>query len=138
MSTSAAAAGERHRGRFGVVGELDDRVGADRGERFEPRAGPRPAPTTRPAPSRLAICTAIAPALPVAPRTRTPCPRIGTRHRSATHDDIAGFIAAATFATSASWGSSIERRTSTERTFGHRAERVVVGHEVDQPLRRAL
>src|SRR2546429_3274138 len=53
----------------------------------------------------LPICTAIAPALPVAPRTRTLCPGwIGTRRRRATHDDIAGFIAAATFAASASSG----------------------------------
>ena len=76
------------------------------------RSWSRPAPTTRPAPSRLATCTAIAPALPVAPRTRTLCPgSIGTRRRSATHDDIAGFIAAASFATSASSGSSIDRRS---------------------------
>ena len=78
------------------------------------RSSSRPAPTTRPAPSRLATWTAIVPALPVAPNTSTLWPAsIGTRRRSATHEDIAGFIAAATFATSTSSGSSIERGTST-------------------------
>ena len=73
----------------------------------------RPAPTTRPAPSSLATWTAIAPALPVAPRMSTLFPgSSGTRRRRATHDDIAGFIAAATFATSALPGSAIERRGS--------------------------
>jgi hypothetical protein len=53
----------------------------------------------RPAPSRLATCTAMAPALPIAPRSL--CPGCGgTRRRSATQEDIAGFIAAATLATS--------------------------------------
>jgi hypothetical protein len=49
--------------------------------------------------------------LPVAPSTRTLCPGlIGTRRRRATQEDIAGFIAAATFATSASSGSTIDLR----------------------------
>ena len=78
------------------------------------RPGSRPAPTTRPAPSSRAIWTAIRPAFPVAPSTRTLWPgSIGTRRRSATHDDMAGFIAAATLATSVPSGSSTARRTST-------------------------
>ena len=57
---------------------------------------------------------AIEPAFPAAPRTSTLCPgRIGTRRRSATQDDMAGFIAAAIRAGSASPGSSIVRRGST-------------------------
>ncbi len=37
---------------------------------------------------------------------------IGTRRRRATHDDMAGFMAAATLGTSTSSGSSTARRTS--------------------------
>jgi hypothetical protein len=61
----------------------------------------------------LATWTAICPALPVAPRISTDCPTsIGTRRRSATQDDMAGFIPAAIFTTSASSGSGMLCRLS--------------------------
>jgi hypothetical protein len=57
----------------------------------------RPAAITRSAPRRRATWIAIRPALPVGPSTRTSCPaRKSIRRRSATHDDMAGFMAAAT------------------------------------------
>ena len=71
---SAAACASRCSRDRGIVVERDDLVRADAGELGKRAAGLRPAPTTRPAPSRLATWTAIAPALPVAPRTRTDWP----------------------------------------------------------------
>jgi hypothetical protein len=57
---------------------------------------------------------AIDPALPAAPSTSTLCPGwIGTRRRSATQEDMAGFIAAAILATSTPSGNSTVRRGST-------------------------
>ncbi|MFJ1896202.1 hypothetical protein [Streptomyces sp. NPDC088115] len=77
------------------------------------RSGERPAPITRPAPRCRAIWTASRPALPVAPRTRTELPgRSETRERSATHEDMPGFIAAATSAGSVPDGSTTARRRS--------------------------
>ena len=65
------------------------------------------------APRRFAICTAIWPAFPVAPRTSTFCPAWnGTRWRSATQEDMAGFMAAATAIGSASPGRTMLRRVS--------------------------
>jgi hypothetical protein len=53
------------------------------------------------------------PALPVAPSTSTLCPGASSmRRRSATQEDIAGFIAAASATGSVPAGSSIERRAS--------------------------
>jgi hypothetical protein len=73
----------------------------------------RAAATTRAAPSRRATGTAVRPALPLPPRTSTLCPAAKpTRRRSATHDDIAGFIAAATATGSAASSSTTLRRGS--------------------------
>jgi hypothetical protein len=53
------------------------------------------------------------PELPVAPRIRTVCPGSKLmRRRSAIHDDIAGFIDAATRIGSAESGSAMLRRGS--------------------------
>ena len=61
----------------------------------------------------MATCTAIWPALPVAPRTSTLCPGEKLiRWRSATQLDMAGFIAAAIVAGSASGASVTLRRRS--------------------------
>jgi hypothetical protein len=66
-----------------------------------------------PAPRRFATWTAIWPALPVAPRTSTSWPGWkDTRWRSATQDDMAGFIAAASATGSAPSGSTMLRRGS--------------------------
>ncbi len=66
-----------------------------------------------PAPNSFAIWTASWPAFPVAPRTSTSWPAWkGTRWRSATQDDIAGFIAAATATGSVVSGSTTLRRVS--------------------------
>ena len=113
MSTSAAAAASALAGRVRVVGQLDDVVGADRGQRPQPIGVTSGADhPSRAEPlgdldghrSRVAGRAEHEDALPGL---------IGTRRRSATHDDIAGFIAAATLATSTSSGSSIARRAST-------------------------
>ena len=77
------------------------------------RAALRPAPMTVFAPSSFAIWTAIRPALPVAARTRTFWPAWNvTRWRSATHEDMAGFIAAATATGSLDPGRTTLRRGS--------------------------
>ncbi|HEV7706685.1 MAG TPA: hypothetical protein VGP16_00675 [Asanoa sp.] len=70
------------------------------------------------APNRLAIWIAIRPALPVAPRTSTLCRRgKSTRRRNATHDDIAGFIAAAIRTGSMPLGrTTLRRRSMTVRS----------------------
>ena len=66
-----------------------------------------------PAPRRFATWTAICPALPVAPRTSTSWPAWkDTRWRSATQDDMAGFIAAATVTGSVPSARTMLRRVS--------------------------
>ena len=68
---------------------------------------------TWPAPSCLATWTAIRPAWPVAPRTRTFCPGWNwIRWRSATQEDMAGFMAAATAMGSLPSGKTMLRRVS--------------------------
>ena len=96
-----------------VVVERDGDVGAGRrAPRGARRRGRRRSPA--PAPRCLAISTAIRPALPVAPRTSTRCPGWSAiRVRSAIHEDIAGFIAAAIVAASLPAGSGTLRRRST-------------------------
>ena len=65
------------------------------------------------APRYLATWTASRPALPVAPSTRTLWPGSKLiRRRSATHDDMAGFMAAAIATGSAPSGSTTLRRRS--------------------------
>ena len=77
------------------------------------RSAPRPAAMIWPAPNSFAIWTAIWPALPVAPRTSTFCPAWNcTRWRSATQEDMAGFMAAATAIGSLPSGSTMLRRVS--------------------------
>ena len=62
----------------------------------------------------MATWTASRPALPVAPRTRTLWPGSKLiRRRSATHDDMAGFMAAAMATGSAPAGRTTLRRRST-------------------------
>ena len=102
------------------------------------------APTTRPAPRRLATCTAIPPAFPVAPRTSTDWPGSkGTRRRRATQADIAGFMAAAILllSTPPATRSFGGRRPRPARPWspGRRRERrsTPVGHRGDgRPRRR--
>jgi hypothetical protein len=77
------------------------------------RPGSRPAATTFRAPNIRDTCTASSPELPVAPRISTSCPaRNSARYRSASHDDMAGFMAAATATGSVPGGSTTLRRTS--------------------------
>ena len=89
------------------------RVGAERRQRLQ-AAAVAPAPTTRPGPEPLGDLHRHRPG--VAGRAEHEHALAAfwsaTRRRSATHEDIAGFIAAAIFATSTPSGSSIDLRTS--------------------------
>ena len=87
----------------------------------------RPAAITWDAPNLLATWIAIRPAFPVAPRIAT-CgrPPKSIRCRSATHEDMAGFIAAATTTGSMVSGSTTLRSSSiTVRSAMVPARRVV-------------
>ena len=94
----------------------------------------RPAAITSPAPRCLAICTAIRPALPVAPSTSTDSPGASSaRRRSPTQDDIPGFIAAAIATASTPSGSAPARRRSISARSAIVPARPSRGDEVDEP-----
>ena len=78
----------------------------------------RPAAITWEAPKRLATWIAIRPALPVAPRIATRWPGLKSiRRRNATHEDMAGFIPAATTTGSIESGrTTLRSRSITVRS----------------------
>ena len=112
MSTSAAAAPSAP-GVVGIAGQRDDVVGAEVGQRGQ-AVGIAAGADDAAGAEALGDLDGHLPALPVAPSTSTLWPGWkATRRRSATQEDIAGFIAAAIVTGSASGGQLDARRRST-------------------------
>ena len=119
---------------FAVAVERDRRR-RRRGRRAWPGARRcAPAAMTRLAPKCLATCTASGRRCRWRrARARSARPRTSMRRRSATQDDMAGFIAAATAIGSLSVGQHDAAAEVDHGLLGHRAHRGVGQDEVAQP-----